>query len=684
MINNTIEEEKQYLEVIISALRAALKKSDTNLEGRSADIQEHKEYLWNNMYDLDPEEISSMFESIKVSVSTGENMLLQNTKIRKLIQSPYFARIDFKRKGEKNVSPIYIGLYNFSGDSKTGNLIYDWRAPISSMFYDFELGKAFFISPSGKIEGNIELKRQYTIKSGRMEFMLESSVAIGDEILQHELNSASDEKMKGIVATIQREQNKIIRNELAQKLIIQGVAGSGKSSIALHRVAFLLYKHRDTITSKNILIISPNKVFADYISNVLPELGEERILEIGFDDIAKSELKNICKYQTFFEQVEELINGGSDDSTLAERIRFKSTVQFVDMLRSFVLKQRNNSFKPKSIKIATYTIPASFILQEYYKYSRMSEKDKEIELLNCVMMKLKSEYKFKILLEDKQRIRNEIHTMFQKTDLMSMYKQFYQHIGKPEMFVKTDSGQVEYSDVFPLICMKLLTKKTKDFSYVKHLLVDEMQDYTPVQYFVLSLLFKCNMTILGDASQSVNPYSSSSVETISKVFPDAECVNLYKSYRSTFEITNFAQHIIKTSKIVPFERHGEPVAINCFTTTEKQIEHILNQINTIGSKFKSIGIICKTQNQADILYHALSERNNKIHLLNIDSTAFINGVVVSSIHMSKGLEFDCVLIPDVSASNYNTVMDKNLLYIASTRAMHCLSISYVNNKSKFI
>ena len=683
MINRTIEEEKQYLEDVIIALREALRKSDSSLKSRSEDIMEHKEYLWNNIYDLDPEEVSAMMESIKTSVSTGENMATKNNKLRKLIPSPYFARIDFKKSKSKIVTPVYIGMYGFIDETKNENVIYDWRAPISSMFYDFELGNAFFISPSGKIEGEIDLKRQYTIKNCKMEFMLESSVAIGDEILQHELNAASDEKMKGIVATIQREQNKIIRNESAKRLIIQGVAGSGKSSIALHRVAFLLYKHRETISSKNILIISPNKVFADYISNVLPELGEEKILEISFEDIAKNELKNICKYQTFFEQVEELVKN-STDKGLQERIKFKSSFQFADLLRSYVLKHKSNSFKPKSIKIATYTIPASFIIQEYYKYSRLSEKDKEIELLKCVLMKIQCEYKFKILLQDKQRIRNEIRAMFQKTDLLSMYEEFYKHIGKPELFVKKDSSTIEYSDVFPLICLKFLTKQPKDFSYVKHLLVDEMQDYTPIQYFVLSMIFKCDMTILGDSYQSVNPYSSSSIESISKVFPDAECMKLCKSYRSTFEITEFAQKILKSDGIIPFERHGSPVVVQSCASVKGQLDFIVKTINEIRSKYKSIGIICKTQEQADLLYEALNQVDGKVILLNSNSMYFANGVVVTSIHMSKGLEFDGVIIPDVTKTNYHTEMDKNLLYIACTREMHYLSISYIKTKSSFI
>lgn len=223
-----------------------------------------------------------MRESILNHFALGESVIDKRKRLGKILDNPYFGRIDFKQQSG-NIFPIYIGVHSFYDSDSKMSLIYDWRAPISSMFYDYELGEAYYSSPAGEVKGDILLKRQYRIRNGRMEFMIESSLTVHDDILQKELSSNTDDKMKNIVATIQREQNRIIRNEDAQALIIQGVAGSGKTSIALHRIAYLLYTFKESLSSKDILIISPNKVFADYISNVLPELGEETVPETSME-----------------------------------------------------------------------------------------------------------------------------------------------------------------------------------------------------------------------------------------------------------------------------------------------------------------------------------------------------------------------------------------------------------------
>ena len=240
MENKTLNDEKQYLKHVIELLKQELSTYEGKITERQEDISKSSEYLWENIYELDPEEIAAMHEVVKTSASVGDNMLKIRDNIKRLIPSPYFGRIDFQNKGSEDVKPVYIGMYNFKHDSQSTPIIYDWRAPISGLFYDYELGTALYESPSGEIEGNILMKRQYRIRNSKLEYMIESGIAINDTILQQELSAASDNKMKGIVATIQREQNKIIRNETSKNLIIQGAAGSGKSSIALHRAAFLL------------------------------------------------------------------------------------------------------------------------------------------------------------------------------------------------------------------------------------------------------------------------------------------------------------------------------------------------------------------------------------------------------------------------------------------------------------
>lgn len=299
VFNQTEKQERAYLEQIIALLKRIIGSTDVSVKDHVDTLAAYKDYLWNNK-DIDPHEIRSMRESILNHFAIGESVIDKRKRLTKILAIPYFGRIDFQEeKEDSNVMPLYIGIHTFYDSESKATLIYDWRAPISSMFYDYELGTASYQSPSGKINGEISLKRQYRIRNGKMEFMIESSLTVHDDILQKELSANADDRMKNIVATIQREQNRIIRNEEARILIIQGVAGSGKTSIALHRIAYLLYAFNDHISSKDILIISPNRVFADYISNVLPELGEEIVPQTGMEEILSEVLGHKYKYLSF-------------------------------------------------------------------------------------------------------------------------------------------------------------------------------------------------------------------------------------------------------------------------------------------------------------------------------------------------------------------------------------------------
>ena len=318
---------------------------------------------------MDEADMVAAGQSVNRMAFTGESAVLRRKKLLKLRESPYFGRVDFHPL-EKDISaPIYIGIHTFFDERQLANLIYDWRAPISSMFYDFELGESWYDTPQGKVTGTIILKRQYKIKQGRMEFMIENEMNIHDEVLQKELSHSSDDKMKNIVATIQRDQNAVIRNETATVMIIQGVAGSGKTSIALHRIAFLLYRFRDTITSKDILIISPNKVFADYISNVLPELGEEHIPEIGMEELAADLLENRFRFQNFFQQVSSLLE--KRDTSLAERVHFKASFEFVSALNKYLIHIENSHFAAREFRVAGTLIKQDFIKDKFRSHSRV-------------------------------------------------------------------------------------------------------------------------------------------------------------------------------------------------------------------------------------------------------------------------------------------------------------------------
>ena len=597
--NQTEKQEKEYLKQIISFLKKVIGNTDASVKDHVDTLAEYKDYIWSNK-DIDPHEIRSMRESILNHFALGESVINKHKRLTKILAIPYFGRIDFLEKKENSkVMPIYIGIHTFYDPESRATLIHDWRAPVSSMFYDHELGEAGYRSPSGEIKGVISLKRQYRIRGGKMEFMIESALTVHDDILQKELSSNADDKMKNIVATIQREQNQIIRNEDIRTLIIQGVAGSGKTSIALHRIAYLLYTFRDSISSKDILIISPNKVFSDYISNVLPELGEETVPETSMEQILSGVLEHKYKYQTYFGLVNELLEKPS--SSLIDRIAYKASFGFISELDKFILHIENTYFKAADVKLTKYiTIPAPFIEEQYLRFNRYPIRRRFDAMADYMLDMLKIQYTFTVTTTGRNLLKKEIRLMFAGNNDIQVYKDFFKWTNNPGMFKMRKGHTLEYSDLAPLAYLHLALEGNGNQPFrVKHLLIDEMQDYSPIQYKVIQKLFPCRKTVLGDAGQSVNPYGSSTAETIQKSLTASEIMKLCKSYRSTFEITDFAQKIHPNAELEPVARHGEKPQILQFGSAVEELSGIMGLISTYRkSGYKSLGIICKTEQQA--------------------------------------------------------------------------------------
>lgn len=685
IFNQTEKQEKEYLQQIIDILKDSINNTDTSVKEHVETLQEYKSYIWSNK-DIDPHEIRSMRESILNHFALGEKVIDKRKRLSRILDIPYFGRIDFLELNNQNNNPlpIYIGIHTFYDIHTKMNLIYDWRAPVSGMFYDHELGEASYMSPAGEIKGVISLKRQYRIRNGKMEYMLESSLTVHDDILQKELSATTNDKMKNIVATIQHEQNKIIRNEDAQALIIQGVAGSGKTSIALHRIAYLLYAFKGNISSKEILIISPNKVFADYISNVLPELGEETVPETSMEQILSGILDNKYNYQNFFGQVTELLGESVPDFT--ERIQYKSSIYFISLLDKFILYIENNYFKASDIQLNNHIIiPAEFIDEQFRRFNRYPMRQRFETMTDYILEMMKVQYGFNITTAERNRLKKEIKKMFTGNNDLQVYKDFFSWIGKPELFKLRKNRMLEYTDLAPLAYLHIALEGYNNQSHVKHLLIDEMQDYSPIQYKVIQKLYACRKTILGDENQSVNPYGSSTAEMIKKTVVTGEVMKLCKSYRSTYEITAFAQSIRTNEELEPIERHGEQPAILKFTNPETEIKGIINLISTFErSSYKSLGIICKTEQQAEEIDKQLKIYTDKVYFLSNQSSAFVKGIIITSSHMAKGLEFDEVIIPLVNSTNYHSEIDRSILYVAVTRAMHKLTLTYCGKKSTFI
>ncbi len=684
IFNKSERQERYYLQKILNLIKETLINADGSVADHVNTLREYKDYLWENK-DLDPQEIRSMRESILTHYAIGENEISRRARLARMMDIPYFGRIDFTPAGKSGeCTPIYIGIHSFY--DLTGNklLIYDWRAPVSGMYYDHETGDAWYISQEGTVSGNISLKRQYRIRKGQMDYMLESSLTIGDDVLQKELSMNADEKMRNIVATIQREQNLIIRNLDAQTLIIQGAAGSGKTSVALHRVAFLLYAQRENLGTHNILIVSPNKVFSDYISGVLPELGEETVPESGMEQIVSNVLGNRYRFQTFFEQVTELLD--KPRQSFIDRIEFKSSVEFTALLDKFIIHLENNGFKGKDLLLNGYfPIPAGYIEEQFRRFDRYPVMQRFDVMTDYILETVRMKYRIEVPSERKTLIRKEIRGMFCRNNLIDIYKDFFEWAGCPQLFSMRKNRTLEYADLAPLAYLHAALEESPENSRVKHLLIDEMQDYTPIQYKLIQKLFPYRKTILGDAGQSVNPYGSSTAEMILKACAGGEIMRLCKSYRSTCEITRFAQRIRPDGETQAIERHGEVPVIAEYELPDDEknaIAHLMKEFSTSGNS--SLGIICKGEQEARSLFDFLKEHNSNAALVLPGCTSFTTGIVVTTAHMAKGLEFDEVIVPHAGRNNYKTEMDRSMLYIAVTRAMHKLTLTCTGSLTRLV
>lgn len=669
-------DEVAHLAIINEKLDAAVQAANDNVRKIDKEYADAKRYMADYRGEIDPHEMFQNELALKQIDRTGAFAVGIWERLAKLKESPYFARIDFQTNGDAEVIKHYIGRFAFTHENEL--LILDWRSPIASMFYDYEIGPAGYEAPVGRIEGKLTRKRQFKIKNGMLEYALESSINIQDDVLQRELSHASDEKMKSIISTIQKEQNQIIRNDKAKTMIIQGVAGSGKTSIALHRIAFLLYRFKDTLSAHNVTILSPNKVFGSYIANVLPELGEEPICEISFWDIADAQLNGVIQFEQDKDPLE------TEDGKWAERVSFKSTIDFVRKMDVYIEELPKLIFEASDYTSGQFSVTADWIQKRFFAYQSYPIK-KRLELMaDDIHDHFESVNFIGDEIPRPKIILKSLTTMLKIKSTLALYKHFYQWLGLPHFLVLPKKQTLEWSDVFPFLYLHGSFQGLKESKFMKHLVVDEMQDYTPIQYAVINRLYSCKKTILGDFGQFINPNHLHTLAQLQELYRDASVIELNKSYRSTYEIITFAKGIGQVEKLEPIERHGDaPIIISC-ANMQEELHKIGAKLNAfLQSKGVSLGIILKTNSAAKQLYDTLKQDYDVQHI-STDSTHFSNGISITSVQLSKGLEFDEVIVPDVSENGYCNKYDRGLLYIACTRAMHKLTLLYTGKPSHFL
>ncbi|MFL0252165.1 RNA polymerase recycling motor HelD [Clostridium neuense] len=646
-------------------------------------------------------------------------------KYKRMLLSPYFGRIDFFENGDEREEKFYIGMGNLINDDYD-ILIYDWRSPVSSMFYDCEIGEAGYECPEGIVEGKLTLKRQYKINNGKLEYMFDSNLKIDDEMLQDILSKSTDSKMKTIVTTIQKEQNKVIRNEEYKNLIVQGPAGSGKTSIALHRIAYLLYKHRDKIKPQNIVIFSPNNIFNDYISNVLPQLGEDNMYQTTFKEYMDIALGNEFIKENYCEMMEYILASKKKASyqKRISNIKFKASVEFLYILKQYVsyLEKQDRKFTDIIFK-GNLIISSKDIGELFFKdYKRLPLK-RRLEKIRGRILFLLEPYEKQLIEEIESELKagdtyiDEVEIMKRSTiivneqmkniyyeinritefDLLDIYKKLFQ---KLELFYTNNKynnteideiksytlenlkvRRLNYEDQLPLLYLKVALGDLQKTSEIKYVIIDEAQDYTPLQYEIFHQLFKAaNFTILGDLHQSINPFMNvGDYSNISNTFSkDNTCIiNLTKSYRSTMEITRFSRRLLnKEISDGCVERSGTEPLILGFIDKEDIKERILKDIEIYKKKgYKSIGVITRTVKEAEEVYKVLQDKIN-VKLIIKEDDEYVSDTLVIPSYLSKGLEFDVVLVYNVGDGNYSSEEEKLLLYTVCTRALHVLCIYY--------
>ena len=627
--------------------------------------------------------------------------------LEKMIKSPYFARIDFKFDDEDEFEKIYIGRSSLRKNSYQEMYVYDWRSPIASVFYRFMTGEAFYDAPCGRVTGELNLKRQYEIKNGTLEYFFDSDVQIVDEFLRQLLSQNTTAKMKAIVETIQHEQDVVIRDMENDLLMVQGVAGSGKTSIALHRAAYLMYQGLQTkLSANNIMIISPNSIFEQYISNVLPELGEDNVISSVFEDIL-SELLNGRKIQSRNDFLENLIVNSKYKEISRNSIEFKTSSFFREILDQFLIDIPRQWIEFEDVYYEGKCVVSRQILKDKILGRTETPLGIKLEQLeDYILEQIFGTGKGRGHKEEKNLIKQEIQK-FIKIDIVELYKilfsneaYFYSLLqnSNPSQNIKNiwkytkenlEADSLYYDDAIAIAYLYLKIYGTNKYKNIKQVVIDEAQDYYPLQYEIFNLVFSnAKFTILGDMKQTLAKKEDISFyEQIQKILnkKKSSLIMLDKSFRCTNEILNFSLKFIEqSSQIKSFNRNGDSPKVYIADNSEIFIDEIVKEIKLCQEKgFQSICLICKTEKNSTYLFNKIKHKLD-IQLIKNGSASDLQGVFILPVYMSKGLEFDTVLICDADSQNYHDEDDKNLLYVACTRALHKLSLFCENEVSPLI
>ncbi|MBR2785124.1 MAG: AAA family ATPase [Clostridia bacterium] len=690
-----------------------------NVESNLEDIQKGEEEILRDLpkkYGSNPILLANLMSTSAIKIAN----------IQKIKEKPYFARIDFKEDKKSTKDKLYIGKIGVTDlDGKV--VVTDWRAPVSTLYYDSNLGQVEYDAPYGKIHGELSLKRQIIIQNRKIESIFDVDSVSDDELLKPYLGASADSRLKNIVASIQGEQNEIIRKNIEKNLIVQGVAGSGKTTVALHRIAYLMYNNSEKYKANQFMVIGPNKFFINYISNVLPDLDASNAVQLTYEELASNFIGEKISYEDSTKKLNDIIDGRDTISN----VKYKTTLEYKDLLDNY-LKQIEydvipddglvingicvlskdeilavyNQTQGESIKqrldIVSRRI-ANNIKNDDDIYSRVKSQMDALELSQTDV-----EERRKIIKKELDMLKDLNNTGFEKQlkklldisnlKVIPIYLNFVESVDNiPQIIRDTTikslkSRVIENEDIAPIMYIKLKYFGNEDYKNIKCVVVDEAQDFGVFSYYILrNVLNQANFSIFGDLAQGIYSYRAiDKWEDIqSKIFEDSEYLNLRKSYRTSIEIMSEANKIssaINLGEAKPVIREAGPV-IKTKVDEKNKNEYIKNKVQEyLNNGYKSIAIVYKNQTEMAKISKLLKENNIENEIIYKDQEKYNGGVCILTSYLSKGLEFDVVIVADTDESNYDSdnVLDMKLLYVAMTRALHKLELIYTDKICKYL
>ncbi len=716
------QDEKKYLSDTLAIIKAQLTGLGAHRKRRETDLYEASKYMWEELPGVPRDEDDRYNFSAQNDIVISYQQKLDETEaeiriLQKMQSSPYFGRVDFTPDRGEAFS-AYIGSATLLDKESFTTYVCDWRSPVASLFYENGCGRSGFESPLGKEEGTVTLLRQYRIENGEIKMLLDSDVKIDDSLLLSALSNDSSDRMKTIVSTIQREQNAVIRDAQNDMLLVLGPAGSGKTSIALHRIAYLLYRDREKLKSRNVLIFSPNDIFLDYISRVIPDLGESDVPQTTFCDL----IRKFCEAETegLYTQLEFI---ATEDRTPADRLRrrwieLKGSLDFAvlarDFARNYAPRYRDITFNGTPVMSAKemraiYTKnPGTDVLTRLAHLRktitrRLVPHEKELrdkidrEIASLTLTPLGEE-----LLRNSydEAVTSTMATVAECTTVVwpKLYTKFLRFVlnrlvYSPEQRkeLSADISQtvnrapMYYEDGVGLLLLKASFGAIPRQTAIKHVVIDEVQDYSPAQHEIFRILFPhCRFTVLGDLLQLINSgMGADSAEKILDIygFGRSEIKILGKSYRSTVEIAKASASVLNNPpEYGIFNRHGDPVSFASAESASELIEAVYTELKSAHREGTATALICRTASECQSFHQKLKTRLPGLQLVCSDETPYHHGLVVMPLALAKGMEFDAVVVAD--SSKYKTEADRNHLYVALSRAMHQLSVCSLGEQSQ--